>query len=102
WHWVERRDPCVRLGGNRNLNEPVKVRLGSLADIGKRAEHVRYVPLADIPRLFATMSRRRHFALTDLAQPCRSLFDRLRGLAGSAEIHLSEFGHLGRIGVTRS
>jgi hypothetical protein len=48
------------------------------------------------------MSRRRHFALTDLAQPCRSLFDRLRGLAGSAEIHLSEFGHLGRIGVIRS
>src|SRR5437867_139649 len=36
-----------------------------------------------------------------LAEPSRSILDRLRGTAGCAKIHLSEFGHLGRVGVIR-
>ena len=36
-----------------------------------------------------------------LAEPFRSLFDRLRGIAGRAQIHFSDFGYLGHIGIIR-
>ena len=36
-----------------------------------------------------------------LAEPFRSPFDWLGGIAGRAQIHLSDLGHLGHIGIIR-
>ena len=66
--------------------------------------------LLEQPRLGSVLRRCGHLHLDfrhlnlderKLAEPFRSLFDRLGGIAGRAQIHLSDFGHLGPIGIIR-